>query len=240
MAAYSPWVDEVYEQKTDERIAALDRLLSAFANKGKQAESLAEALSDLKEFEKPSFLTHLHVIPMTGATKDGSVEAIHFKEPVFAVKHKKLPVLVAVAKGKIPARGKRESQEELEKGYDIKQALSWSEVVSRMAPKEKKDLVGLLIQGIVDHRKKKADGDVWLSDLISSEREFKIEGFALNAPYINVDKAYGDTQPIWVHPWGIPALLLRHRTLPVIMMVSPAIRLNENLMGSRNMEGYTG
>lgn len=237
---YAPWVDRVYKQKTPERLAALERLLSSFASLGEKADQLAMALADLKEFEKPSFLTHLHVIPLEGSSKDGSVEVINFPEPILAVKHKKLPVVMGVAKKKIPVRGKRESQEGLEKNYDIKQALSWSGVVARMAPAEKKELARLLISGLVDQRKRKAEGEEWLSDLISKEKELRIVGFALNAPYINVDKSYGDTRPIWVHPWGIPALLLRHRTLPVIMMVSPAIRLNENLMGSRNMEGYTG
>jgi len=99
-------------------------------------------------------------------------------------------------------------------------------------------LVKLIIEGIRAQRK--GSSQAWLSDLIEGGKEFEVLGFAGNAPYINVDKAFGDTKPVWVHPWGIPALWLRHKQFPGMMMASPTIRLNENIRGERNMEGYTG
>jgi len=240
MAEYAAWVDRIYAQAKDARVKELEKIISAFSARSKTAYNLAEALSDLKEFEKPSFLTHLHEVPLKGG-KPGTLEHWKFAGPVLAVKHKKLPLILAVAKDNKAFTGKKnESLDSIEKDFDIRQVLSWTNVVSRMTSKQKSKLASLLIDGIGTQKKTKKPEEVWLSDFIEGEKEFRVIGFAANAPYINVDRAFGDTKPIWVHPWGIPSLLLKHKTLPVIMMVSPAIRLNENLLGSRNMEGYTG
>lgn len=239
MADYSKWVDRIYESSTEARLGEIDHILNKFGRLSQKASDLAEAISDLKEFEKPSFLTHLHEVPLK-KVKPGFIGFMKFPGPVVAVKHKRLPLVLAVSKHRKDFASKYVSYESVEKDFDIRQILSWANAVSYMTTPEKKQLAKLLITGIERQRKSKASDETWLSEFISSQKEFTIEGFAANAPYINVDKNYGDTKPIWVHPWGIPALLLKHKTLPVIMMVSPAIRLNENLLGSNNMEGYTG
>lgn len=238
---YSSWVDTIYDEKESDRVGTINAVLDSFAQKSKKAEGLADAVTDLKEFEKPSFLTHVHFVPMKGC-REGIIEHMMFSGPVVAVKHKKLPLVLAIAKDNktIPSAGYAETMASVEDGFDIKQLLSWSNTVSYLSDSEKKSLSDLLIDGIKAQRRGKKESDVWLSDFVRSGKEFRVIGFAANAPYINVDRAYGDTRPIWVHPWGIPALLLRHKELPVILMISPAIRLNENLLGNKNMEGYTG
>lgn len=238
--SYAPWVDKIYDQDVNARLRELNRVLNSFAGLSRLSEKLGEALADLKEFEKPSFLTHLHTVPMKGGAP-GKVKHLKFTSPVVAVKHKTLPLVLAVGKNKsVMSSGPEVSFDKVDSDFEIRQCLSWVDVVSRMNLSEKKNLANLILAGLVAQRKGKRSDEVWLSDFIAKGREFKIVGFAANAPYINVDRKWGDTKPIWVHPWGIPALLLKHKTLPIIMMVSPAIRLNENMLGDKSMEGYTG
>jgi hypothetical protein len=157
----------------------------------------------LREFEKPSFLTHLHTIPYR-ASKPGKVSHIKFPEPVMAVKHKKLPLIIAIARNNkiLSGKGSQEDAPKVATGFNPKQVLSWVEVVSYMSPSEKKELRGLLIDGIRDQRPKEnknlssRKNQTWLSDFVDGEKEFETIGFAANAPYINVDKSYGDTKPI--------------------------------------------
>lgn len=238
--SYAPWVDKIYDQKAEARLDELNRVLNSFAELSETAEKFGEALADLEDFEKPSFLTHAHMVPLRGG-KPGMVRHMKFSSPVVAVKHKTLPLVAAVARNRsVLSAGKDERCEEVESDFDIRQCLSWVNVVSHMTLPEKKQLVRLLLSGLVAQRKGKKSDERWLSDLIQDGKEFQVIGFAANAPYINVDRKWGDTRPIWVHPWGIPAIMLRHKRLPILMMVSPAIRLNENLLGSKSMEGYTG
>lgn len=242
MKEYSAWVDRVYNMNPKtERVEELERIINSFALFSKKSENLAKALSDLEEFEKPSFLTHIHAFPM-GENPPGKIRHMMFKHPVYAVKHKKMPLVLAISKDKqaFSSFGDSDKIKDLDKCFDIQQVLSWVNVVSCLNRNEKAALVRLLVEGIEAQRGKKSSEERWLSDFIKREDEFKIVGFAANAPYINVDRAFGDTAPIWVHPWGIPALLLKHREMPAIMMVSPTIRLNENIYGSKAMEGYTG
>lgn len=245
MSDYAPWVDSAYMQKTDDRVGMLNAVVENFARHGKDAEKIATAISDQQDFCKPSFLTHIHFIPLNKTTP-GEVQHVMFQEPVMAAKHREkgneLPLVIAVASENKTIRdnGEREKLSDVKKDFEVKQALSWANVVSRMTRSEKQDLVDLIIDGIRAQRKSKRSDQVWLSDYLRNEKDFEIIGFALNAPYINVDRSWGDTKPLWVHPWGIPAILGRHRKLPSLVMASPTIRLNENINGSKAMEGYTG
>jgi len=251
VADYAPWVDKVYDQNVKDREGEIQSVLSDLAKKGSMekknlvdrqsidAFDLAQSLVDMNEFEKPSFMTHLHTVPMSG--RADYVRYTQFPEPVVAVKHKRLPLVLAVAnKRSTFTGGKQEPIDGLNERFDIKQILSWATPVSHMKLPEKTKLAKILLDGISIQRKSKDGDEVWLTDFLSKQKSFKLAGFALNAPYINVDRSYGDTRPIWVHPWGIPTLYYLDDKLPVTMMISPALRLNENLLGSRNMEGYTG
>jgi hypothetical protein len=237
--SYAPWVDKAYARSLDERLKMLGTVTAGFSKFGKKAAELARQMEDLEDFEKTSFLTHLHIVRLD-ESHPGLVEHVKFSSPVYAAKHKTLPMVIAIADRWAPFRehGKLVKFEDSAKGLGIKQVLSWTRVVSAMKSAEKQKLAQLTIDGI--RAQKSGEYPVWLSDMIEAGKEFEIVGFAGNAPYINVDKTFGDTKPVWVHPWGIPALLLRHRQFPAMMIVSPTIRLNENIRGERNMEGYTG
>lgn len=252
MAEYSPWVDEIYEGSLEEREKALNHVVQKFAKHSEKANALAAAVANLEEFEKPSFMTHVHLVRMNSG-EAGKIEHMKFEKPAFAVKHKKLPVVFIMGESEETFRGPRSLHEksEIDQTFDIPQVLSWPEVVSRASKGEKEKLKDMIVEGIRDHRSKSNPKEKknfapsrketrWLSDLVSDGREFEVVGFAANAPYINIDKDYGDTQPIWVHPWGVPTLLLKLKGNPAMMMVGPAIRLNENFLGDRSMEGYTG
>lgn len=248
MSEYAPWVDVIYEAPLEEREKALNHVIQKFGQHSEKANALAAAVANLEEFEKPSFMTHVHLVRMNEG-EPGKIEHMKFEKPAFAVKHKKLPIVFIMGEDEKVFKGPTSfhSKDAIDKNFDIPQVLSWPEIVSHATKAEKEKLKGMIVEGIRDHRSKEKKNFAppraqtkWLSDLVENKNEFEVVGFAANAPYINVDKNYGDTQPIWVHPWGVPTLLLKLKGNPAMMMVSPAIRLNENFLGDRSMEGYTG
>lgn len=238
MKELKAWAEKASSDSFPDRVSVMNAVLTNFAYKSREAEKIADAVSDQKEFRKLSYLTHLHYIPMDKTKKD-SAELLSFNRPMVAVNHKKLPLILSVSDRTIPS-SLAHPIKDMEKSFSIKQNLKWIKAVSHMNREEKEKLKDLILEGIETYRVRKNINETWLSDFIRSEKDFKIVGFAINIPYINIDKKWGDTKPLWMHPWATPQLLLKHKRLPCIMIVGPSIRLNENVMGDKSMEGYTG
>lgn len=233
-----PWIDDVYSSSTKERIASAEELLSTL-NADSEAASLNSALADPKEFIKLQFSPYIYYVPMN-ETLENRVRHIKFKTPTISLKHKRLPLLV----GASYEIGDGGSVVPIDYVKDfppnIRQILAYANTVSRMSKNEKNRLKELIIDGIRTYRKGSEKKSEWLSDYVESGRDFEILGFALNHSYINVDPGYGDTKPLWIHPWGTPSLLLKHKRLPYFMVTGPSIRLDENVRGEKNMLGWTG
>jgi hypothetical protein len=235
---YLPWVDEVYLQSTKKRIEGVEELLSKVAGLDDEAEKTVKAFANPKEFEKLSYLGFMNVVDM-GAPTPGKVQVVKFPAPVVAMKHTKLPLIYGITT-KLPSKGSLVDIEKSKAPMGVNQLLDYSQTLSRMSVADKKKLYELTIDGIRTYRKDNSKGDVWLSDFLESNKDFEFHGFTLNLPYINVDPKFGDTKSFWIHPWGTPQLLFTHRRLPIIMVVGPSVRLDQNVLGDRNMTGYTG
>lgn len=238
MKELKPWAEKQSSNDFRDRVATMNAVLENFGSLSAKAENLVKSIEDQKEFRKLSYLTHLHYIPLDKKYPD-TAQLIRFDRPMVAVSHKKLPLIVAVG-DKFVSKGVPQLISDMEKSFEVKQNLGWVRAVSHMNREEKNKLADLIIEGIKSYRQSKSSQEKWLTDFIRDEKEFKLLGFAVNIPYINVDSKWGDTKPLWIHPWGTPQLLLWIKGLPAIMIVGPTIRLNENIFGDRSMEGYTG
>lgn len=238
MRELGSWVSKINDSSFEDRTAELNAVLSNFGSISEEAANIAKVIAENREFQKLSYLTHLHYIPKKERYPE-TLRLFSFKSPVVAVKHKKLPLILAVAED-FPEKGFIEDFPAVKSRFAVKQSLGWARAVSHMNESEKKDLENLIIEGIESYRKTLSSGQQWLSDFIRAGKDFSVMGFAINIPYINVERKFGPTDTLWVHAWATPQLLLRHRTLPAIMIVGPSIRLDENIFGDRSMEGYTG
>lgn len=122
---------------------------------------------------------------------------------------------------------------------NIKDHLAWAKTMLSASKETRKKWVKTIIDGIKSYRGKKSSEDsVWLSDMIQNKDEWELIGFAINQQYI---RATGDAElldAIWVHPWGTPNLLYKHKKLPVIITVGAGIRWNDSILGEIEKNEY--
>lgn len=235
---YSSWIDDAYSATTQERKECAEHVLTTLANLNAEGKKLVDSFIDNKEFEKLSIVGYLNYTDLHHAVK-GEICNLKFTSPTIASKHKKLPLILLISEAKSPA-AKYINIAENRKSLGVTQILSYNDSISRMTREEKQKLYKLCIDGIRTYRKESKKSDNWLSDYLDSGKDFKFTGFSANFPYINVDPKYGDTEAFWIHAWGTPQLLFTHLRLPVMIIVGPSVRLDENVLGERNMLGFTG
>lgn len=237
---YAPWVERLYSAPLEKRMEAVDTTLSEFAERGERAERIAHALADNKEFEKLSLLGYLHYTPLTTTAAKGYIHHWKFDEPVIAAKHRTLPMILAVSR-RFPTQIRKVLISSMKDSMGPVQALSYTETLSRMGKEAKEALFIKIMNGVKSYRgTTQSGGKKWLTDYLTEGKDFKFAGFVANLPYINLDKDYGETDTFWVHSWGTPQLLFMDKHLPVIMLVGPSIRLDENVLGHKDMTGFTG
>lgn len=237
MKELASWVSDTLKYSIKEKEDIVNGILEEFGSLSKEAMEIAKDIEAQREYRKLSFITHLYYVPITNSRKN-KVNLLRFNAPAIMVSHRSLPILMVIHNESLS--NKVSSIDDIESSFTIKQNLSWIKVLSHMNPTEKRELFFKLIDGIKFYRKRKDAGKKWLSDFLVNENEFTLVGFSVNISYINVDPKWGDTNVLWIHPWGTPQLLMNHENLPCMIIVGPSIRLNENILGEKNMEGYTG
>lgn len=230
------WIFDLSSSSKEDRVRVAKEIF-ARTRKFKEGKKLVDSIEKGNDYRKPVFITHLHYIPI-GKNSPNSAKVLEFRSPLLAYNHKKLELVVAMAE-KLPAP-KSESIDKIPKEFEVKQSLSWLKAVSYMNSKEKQELLDRILVGFEAQRKYKKPDQKWLSDVIREGDPFEVLGFVANIPYYNINKKWGDDTVFWIHPWGTAQILLRHNELPIIMIAGPSIRLNKNIFGQSNMEGYTG
>jgi len=122
--------------------------------------------------------------------------------------------------------------------------LPWVELILSIPAKERKKWVAQMLEGLKTYREgaSKPKGSKWLSDWVGG-KDFDLIGFAPNIQYVKVDGSLEELKALWVHPWGSPVLVYKHKHLPMITLVGPSIRLDETVMSEDDEEdvlGFTG
>jgi hypothetical protein len=119
----------------------------------------------------------------------------------------------------------------------VKDYLSWAETMIKTPVSDRKAWVKKIIEAFRYYRPTgksdlKAEGQKkYLSDILESEDDIELIGFAANANYIKVDSSNSDELgALYVHPFGTPPLLYKHKKLPMLIIVGPGIRLDESVL----------
>ena len=89
-----------------------------------------------------------------------------------------------------------------------------------------------------------------VAEMLSDKATFELVGFSANLQYVKHDKRNGDVDDdlscIFVHPWGSPKLLFKHKKLPVIIIVGEDLKLDESVLDENEknprfeLRGFTG
>lgn len=129
----------------------------------------------------------------------------------------------------------------------VKDYLPWVALMTKIPASERMRWVKEVFAGIRSYRNKQSDASraSWLSDVLSDRKEFELVGFAANVTYVRIDGNAMDLSAMYVHPWGTPTLLLKHKRLPVIIMASPSMRYDASLLAEAGnktsaVKGFTG
>ena len=126
----------------------------------------------------------------------------------------------------------------------VKDYLPWVALMTKVPKSERLRWVRLVLDGIRSYRSKSEQKSTWLSDVLASG-EFETVGFAANVSYVKLDGNATEMSALYVHPWGTPTLLLKHKRLPVTIMASPSMRYDDSLLAEAGnktpgVKGFTG
>lgn len=106
-----------------------------------------------------------------------------------------------------------------------------------------------ILDGLKEYRTKNpSKGQKFLSDMIEEgikSGELEIVGFSPGTEYIKETGPADELGCIWTHAHMNPGLLLKHRDLPYLITIGPALRkdtsiLNEVGMRNEGVRGLTG
>lgn len=129
----------------------------------------------------------------------------------------------------------------------MKEYLNWAIVMIQAAHndpnkarKTRKQWVEHILNGIRSYRpeteKKEAK---YLTDVLADKSTWELIGFGVNLQYIRADHDNDDMlKYVFVHPWGTPPLVYKHKRLPMIITVGPGIRWNESILRELSDNGY--
>jgi len=62
-------------------------------------------------------------------------------------------------------------------------------------------------------------------------------GLGVNACYVRVNGDKELLNSLWVHAFGSPVLMLKHKKLPVIVLAGPGIRYNSSILQEHGIDG---
>lgn len=133
----------------------------------------------------------------------------------------------------------------------VKDHLSWVTTLIRSPLIRRKQWVDAVLRALRSYRphdKNTYAKEVkYLSDVIQDTNTWELVGFSVNASYVRADGPEEMLPYVYIHPWGTPALVYKHKVLPVVITVGPGIRWNESILHEmteneykENVVGFTG
>lgn len=129
----------------------------------------------------------------------------------------------------------------------VRDSLSWFKVFLGCTKEERRTFAELVLDGLRYYRQYNKKDQEWLSDVLEDESRFTLWGVAPNIEYGLIEG--GDAEMMearFVHAWGIPTLVYKHNKLPIIILMNPAMRLNETVLNEvsnpkqDDLMGFTG
>lgn len=131
----------------------------------------------------------------------------------------------------------------------MKEYLNWAVTMIQTAQKNpnkarkvRSEWVEHILNGIKSYRGEKRSNPQakYLTEMLEDEDTWELIGFAVNLQYIRCDHPIDDMlKYVFVHPWGTPPLIYKHKRLPMFITVGPGLRWNENILREIDDNGYT-
>lgn len=131
---------------------------------------------------------------------------------------------------------------------DVKEECRWVEILLQSSPKERKQVVRSVLEGLkLIHTKtgEPTEEGVRLYDRYLS-KNFEVVGILTNLRYIRIDGSREQLKNRYLHAWGMPVLIVKEKGMPVLHLVAPGIRLNGSVVQEIGGEypeqiiGFTG
>jgi hypothetical protein len=116
----------------------------------------------------------------------------------------------------------------------VKEFLNWCLIFIKSSPQQRKAMKQVLLDGIAEYSEEGKKYAKWLE---SSQCQFI--GFAVNVQYIKENGDIKEREALWVHPFGGPVLLYKHKRLPMLIMSSPSLEFNDSHIKKAKMNNYT-
>lgn len=84
-----------------------------------------------------------------------------------------------------------------------------------------------------------SDAEALYKDL-KAEVKWQFIGFAPNTMYVKEKGPEEEMGAVWVHPYAVPALVYKHKSLPIIIYASPTIELDKSVLEEIDANLYNG
>lgn len=112
--------------------------------------------------------------------------------------------------------------------------LSWANVLASSPEKYRKEMRAMILEEI-KHFSEHGEGhpDTTAGEALYAELKnpdlWEFVGFAPTIKYIReTAPTKEELEALWVHPWGLPALIFKHKKLCVFIMTHPGMRFDKS------------
>jgi hypothetical protein len=108
---------------------------------------------------------------------------------------------------------------------------AWFKEVLEMSEKERKELVNEILQAISREgslNDKPTKSGLALVKMLKNECE--LGGFSPNLWYCKHQGKSGELRDTFIHKWGYPTLVYKHKNLPITLQVNPGMRKDQMLL----------
>ena len=123
----------------------------------------------------------------------------------------------------------------------VKQALSWVKEFMGSRASRRHEWVKTILKGIRSYDSKSGeptrDGNTFAGNL-EDRSQFELIGICPNIMYIKTEGSPEDLKAIWVHAWGTPVLLYKHKQTCALVVAGPGIRLNDSVVREISYNKY--
>ena len=123
----------------------------------------------------------------------------------------------------------------------VRQALSWVKELMESRASRRHEWVKTILRGIERYNSKTGettrDGMEFAANL-QDRSQFELIGICPNIMYIKAEGQPEDLKAIWVHAWGTPVLLYKHKKTCALVIAGPGIRLNDSVVREISYNQY--
>lgn len=120
----------------------------------------------------------------------------------------------------------------------VREALKWFDLYLKLGSSQRKNIRETVLKSLSEYSAKgegHSDHEAGIQLVKSLKANFDYIGIAPNIMYAKEKGTKDDLKAIWVHPWGVPTLVYKHKKLPMIALVNPGIRYNESFIREMSM-----